>query len=177
MLLGAAITRYSGWEGSIHIREGAEQNECYSTEKYIGYSVKDNSGNILSSGSEKYSLTSISAENYRESFIAGDKDYELQLMKIIPNADQNEFIFRLGNADKSVTINLLSRNSEITSSESYVMDGKSFGISYGSSMITLPFFIKLNDFILERYPGSNSPSGYKSDVILIDKAKMLKSLS
>jgi cytochrome c-type biogenesis protein CcsB len=297
MLLGAAITRYSGWEGSIHIREGAEQNECYSTEKYISYSVKDNSGNILSSGSEKYSLTSISAENYRESFTAGDKDYELQLMKIIPNAtskitestegepvisfivtkesvqgenfflkkgntissngitigfdseqtadlnitadsgkffitgpeglgemsmmtsqvtevnpgtrvelkkmqvltlndvrvipmsmsmnailepvsvnpaeqntNQNAFIFRLGNANKSVTINLLSRNSEISSSESYVMDGKTFGISYGSSMISLPFFIKLNDFILERYPGSNSPSGYKSDVILIDKA-------
>ena len=33
----------------------------------------------------------------------------------------------------------------------------------------LPFSIKLNDFILERYPGSNSPSGYKSDVVLIDK--------
>lgn len=170
MLLGAAITRYSGWEGSIHIREGAEQNECYSTEKYISYSVRDNSGNMLSSGSERYSLTSVSAENYKESFNAGDKEYDLQLMKIIPNADQNEFIFSLGTANKSVTINLLSRNSEISSSESYVMDGKTFGVSYGSAMLTLPFFIKLNDFILERYPGSNSPSGYRSDVILIDKA-------
>ena len=32
------------------------------------------------------------------------------------------------------------------------------------------FSIKLNDFVLERYPGSTSPSGYKSDVLLIDKA-------
>ena len=38
-------------------------------------------------------------------------------------------------------------------------------------LTTLPFSIKLNDFILERYPGSTSPSGYKSDVVLIDKAE------
>jgi cytochrome c-type biogenesis protein CcsB len=37
--------------------------------------------------------------------------------------------------------------------------------------VVLPFSIKLNDFILERYPGSNSPSGYKSDVVLTDKAQ------
>src|SRR5512133_1382052 len=31
MLAGAAITRYTGWEGSIHIRENEEQNVCYTT--------------------------------------------------------------------------------------------------------------------------------------------------
>ena len=34
--------------------------------------------------------------------------------------------------------------------------------------VVLPFKIKLNDFIIERYPGSESPSGYRSDVVLID---------
>ena len=34
---------------------------------------------------------------------------------------------------------------------------------------TLPFSIKLNDFVVERYPGSDSPSGFRSDVTLIDK--------
>jgi len=34
----------------------------------------------------------------------------------------------------------------------------------------LPFSIKLGTFVLERYPGSTSPSGYKSNVVLLDKA-------
>jgi cytochrome c-type biogenesis protein CcsB len=42
-------------------------------------------------------------------------------------------------------------------------------VTYGSRIESLPFVIRLNDFILERYPGSNSPSGYKSNVTLIDE--------
>ncbi|MBE0667204.1 MAG: cytochrome c biogenesis protein ResB, partial [Bacteroidales bacterium] len=42
-------------------------------------------------------------------------------------------------------------------------------VTYGSRIETLPFVIRLNDFILDRYPGSNSPSGYKSNVTLIDE--------
>ena len=48
MIIGAGITRYFGWEGSIHIREGEVQQQCYSNEKYIGYSVRDNKGTIIS---------------------------------------------------------------------------------------------------------------------------------
>jgi len=42
---------------------------------------------------------------------------------------------------------------------------------YGSKNIELPFSVKLNDFQLQRYPGSNSPSSYASEVELIDKEK------
>ena len=44
-----------------------------------------------------------------------------------------------------------------------------FTLSYGSKIIELPFRIHLNDFILDRYPGSNSPSSYKSEVVLVDQ--------
>ena len=43
-------------------------------------------------------------------------------------------------------------------------------ISYSPLFIELPFSLKLEDFILERYPGSSSPSSYKSNVVLIDEA-------
>ena len=49
-------------------------------------------------------------------------------------------------------------------------DNKTLEIIYGSAEVSLPFSLRLNDFQLERYPGSNSPSGYKSEVVLIDKA-------
>lgn len=43
-------------------------------------------------------------------------------------------------------------------------------VTYGSKLIQLPFSIVLNDFQLERYPGSNSPSSYASEVVLKDGA-------
>ena len=42
-------------------------------------------------------------------------------------------------------------------------------MAYGEKSIELPFQIRLNDFILERYPGSMSPSSYASEVTLIDR--------
>lgn len=41
-------------------------------------------------------------------------------------------------------------------------------ISYGSKPIRLPFKIALKDFIMERYPGTNSAASYASEVKLID---------
>ncbi|HEX5625185.1 MAG TPA: cytochrome c biogenesis protein CcsA, partial [Saprospiraceae bacterium] len=41
-------------------------------------------------------------------------------------------------------------------------------VSYGSKIVALPFQIKLRDFIMERYPGTNSASSYASEVTLID---------
>lgn len=40
---------------------------------------------------------------------------------------------------------------------------------YGPQVIDLPFSLYLQDFQLERYPGSNSPSSYASDVVVYDK--------
>ena len=47
-------------------------------------------------------------------------------------------------------------------------------ISYGAKEITLPFSIKLNKFILDKYPGTNSASSYASEVQLIDNNKNVK---
>ena len=52
--------------------------------------------------------------------------------------------------------------------------GAEIAIRYGSKKMVLPFALQLNDFILERYPGSNSPSSYVSEVTLIDERHNLK---
>ena len=297
MIIGAGITRYFGWEGSIHIREGEEQNLSYSTDRFIGYSVKDLAGNLLLSDSEKYTMTTGSAENFRKKINAGANEYELVLARIIPNAletisespagepivsfmvtrdmmvketvvlkkgeaksamgitfgfetdqtsdvqikidsssffitsghslseismmtggskafvtgssiklrsmqvitlndvkivpqqmtlngtfkavsvdaaeqntGQNAFVFHVFRGNESGTITLWDKNSERSSAGTCKVDDYTFEVTYGSKLTTLPFTIKLNDFVLERYPGSSSPSGYKSDVILYDKA-------
>jgi cytochrome c-type biogenesis protein CcsB len=296
MIIGAGITRYFGWEGSMHIREGEEQKQCFSNEKYIGYTVKDNNGAIITNHTQKYSMTSVSADNFKKTIKVKGIEYELLLAKIIPNASEivadnpagepivsllvtknmteretitlkkgdiktsngisfgfaslqpaevnisldsgkffilsglklgersmmtqaptstiqgkpielkamqiltlddikivpqqmsvagvikavavkpeeqttglNAFIFHLISGKKSATVYLWDREEEKIASASCELDGNRVELTYGSKSTTLPFTIKLNDFILERYPGSSSPSGYKSDVVLLDK--------
>ncbi len=50
------------------------------------------------------------------------------------------------------------------------LGGMAMSVSYGADIVTLPFSLKLVDFELARYPGSQSPMSYASDVVLIDKA-------
>jgi cytochrome c-type biogenesis protein CcsB len=196
MIAGAGITRFFGWEGTIHIREGEVQNTCFSSEKYIGYFIKDINGNIINSDQVKYSMTSVSADEYKKVLKINDKNYDLVLARIIPNASemvlndgtvnaiavnpaekntgQNAFIFNISGGNEPAIINLWDRQEGKVASGSCILDGKTVEITYGSKSTILPFSIKLNDFILERYPGSMSPSGYKSDVVLIDKAKNIE---
>ncbi|MEI7983751.1 MAG: cytochrome c biogenesis protein ResB, partial [Bacteroidota bacterium] len=41
-------------------------------------------------------------------------------------------------------------------------------LAYGNKEIKLPFSLKLDDFVLDRYAGSMSPSSYASEVTLVD---------
>lgn len=58
--------------------------------------------------------------------------------------------------------------------EKFNLNGVDVSMKFGSKNIDLPFSIELIDFVLDRYPGSNSPSSYASDVILIDDRTNLK---
>jgi cytochrome c-type biogenesis protein CcsB len=55
-----------------------------------------------------------------------------------------------------------------------VVNGINVKISFGSKIIELPFSLRLNDFQLERYPGSNSPSSYASEITVFDQSKSLE---
>lgn len=295
ILIGAGITRYFGYEGSIHIREGETQNMCFSNDKYIGYIIEDTSGKVLAENDSKYRITSPSAQKYKQNILIGNQIYELDLARVIQNADEaindspdgvpiisllitkdmtasetlilkqgesknfsgvsigfepvdstditiniqsgafyirskydigemsmttqkttslekgkpvslktmqiltikdiklvpeklllagvvkpvgmdpgkqntgkNAFIFHLFTGNKINTFYLWETGNDKLASATFVIDGKTVRITYGSKIRALPFNIRLNDFIFERYPGSNSPSGYKSDVVLID---------
>ncbi|MGD0341702.1 MAG: cytochrome c biogenesis protein CcsA [Bacteroidales bacterium] len=297
MVAGAGITRYFGWEGSIHIREGETSSVCYSSGKYVGYSVRDKNGSVIDRHSGRYTMTSLTAGNYRRNISLNNKKYELVLSRIIPNAEEtitdvpeglplvslaisnstgsreniilkkgesknilgvsigfsapvrtdidinadsgrfsvssgnelkqmsmmsqgtrtlkpgerlamkplqiltfrdimivprqmsfvgtvtavavdpeqqetgrNAFIFDVNAGGKSETVCLWDSDWQPAESGACNLDGYRFEITYGSKEVTLPFSLRLNDFILERYPGSSSPSGYKSNVTLIDKA-------
>ncbi len=49
-----------------------------------------------------------------------------------------------------------------------------FSVNYGPRSIVLPFSLALTDFRLKKYPGTERPASYESDVILIDPRKNTK---
>lgn len=48
-------------------------------------------------------------------------------------------------------------------------DENEYSITYGPKPVQLPFGLYLNAFELERYPGSQSPASYASEVMVMDK--------
>ncbi|NVN95696.1 MAG: cytochrome c biogenesis protein CcsA [Bacteroidetes bacterium] len=56
----------------------------------------------------------------------------------------------------------------------YSFDGTNIKIGFGSKTIELPFALYLKNFIFEKYPGSERPSSYKSEVTLIDDKNNVK---
>jgi hypothetical protein len=47
-------------------------------------------------------------------------------------------------------------------------------MAYGAKRVELPFAIQLNDFIMERYPGTDNASSYASEVTLLDPQNDLR---
>ena len=51
------------------------------------------------------------------------------------------------------------------------LDGMNIILGFGPKVYTTPFALKLDDFVMETYPGSSSPSAYESHVKIVDEGK------
>ena len=74
-----------------------------------------------------------------------------------------------GNESKKVEV--LGASGVVESPKRVSVNGLNFIIRYGAKEIKTPFSIKLRDFQLEHYPGTNSPSSYASEITVYDKDK------
>ncbi|MFD2568118.1 cytochrome c biogenesis protein CcsA [Pseudotenacibaculum haliotis] len=52
------------------------------------------------------------------------------------------------------------------------VNGLNFRLLYGSKILETPFSIKLNDFQLEKYPGSESAAAYASEITVTDQKEV-----
>ena len=111
--------------------------------------------------------------NGTNQFVFGDykEKGEIEIQSTDPKV-RNESLTAL---DISVTINGEKHETMVYGQKG--IDGRpaiinskdlSLSISYGAKKIGLPFSIKLYDFIMEKYPGTNNASSYASEVQLID---------
>ncbi len=70
---------------------------------------------------------------------------------------------------KSKKIDIRGIQGAVIKPEDLSVGGLNFHVKYGSSIIKTPFELQLRDFEMMRYPGSNSPSSYASEVTVLDK--------
>ena len=75
--------------------------------------------------------------------------------------------------DQDTIIDLYGSKGIIASKEYFQFSNLFFSFSYGSRIRSLPFAIFLKDFQLSRYPGSDSPSSFSSEIEVLDGDKKL----
>ncbi len=293
---GAAVTRYAGFEGSLHIREGEQNNQLMTEETYVTIVASDGTDTITVS--EEVQFSPYTRNRFSKTLEVGGKQVTVKNMKFVPSAAETivedpsgepilallavdrssrrtDFLLRKGetttaggftftflpSADTSgicisesngelffsgpdtifvtgmeqsemarldpgishrfsekqiyqigqvgfvlkkflpkakpelvyvpshagtltgdaihaaVSVNgkqgdlfVFGNQGQEGTPESLVIDQVRVGVTYGSMIHELPFALKLNDFQLERYPGSNSPSSFASEVTLVDPA-------
>jgi cytochrome c-type biogenesis protein CcsB len=85
------------------------------------------------------------------------------------NAFSNDAVhIRVSAGNKSKDLFVYGKQGAIGDIEKTTIGNLTIGASFGSTLHSLPFSLKLNDFQIERYPGSNSPSSFASEVTLTD---------
>lgn len=82
---------------------------------------------------------------------------------------------KLNDGKSSKTIRLEGGMSQLPVPVRISMNGVFYQLEYGSIRRPLPFAIGCRDFKLKKYPGSESPSSFESDVTIIDNEKKYKS--
>ncbi|MCB0445782.1 MAG: cytochrome c biogenesis protein ResB, partial [Gelidibacter sp.] len=88
----------------------------------------------------------------------------------ILKGDEDGVVLNVTSNGETKQIQLLGGKGSNNAFEQIKVGGLDIAMKYGSKVIELPFSIKLNDFIAQRYPGTeNSYSSYESKVTVIDK--------
>lgn len=173
ILIGAGVTRYVGYEGIMQIKEGTTENRMLSLEPYLQITITDDGKTYYKEYQKEFTTLLKSINEFEHTIAFGDKSV---------NIDYANFILakrgtaKMGMLTLDVTVNgetkeikLPGRRSQKGLQRDLQFGDTTVSLEYGSKVLTLPFSIKLNDFQLDRYPGSMSPSSYASEVTVINE--------
>ena len=168
IIVGAGVTRYFGNEGMISLREGETTNTYLSDRTYITAMVDGNyQGAPLRKKKQKEVLFSSHTSNhYQWSSDFKGKPFSItyKLFKRI-SKEMNTLVLEVvsGNQRKEVTV--MGKRGVQHPPTTITLNGLQFHLSYGAREEKLPFSLTLNDFIAEKYPGTeNSYASFKSKV-------------
>lgn len=174
ILLGAAITRYFGIEGGMHIREGQSSDIIVTRDEFIALMLYNDEGKVIEYQSFGVAFNPLLHNSFEKKVsMQQNKTINLKLLDYekAPNAMSNPIIkmqISFNNESKEI---LLTPNYNNENVLPFRLGGEIFALNWGPEEIKLPFSLALKDFILDRYAGSMSPSSYASDIEVIDQDK------
>lgn len=178
ILIGAGLTRYYGYEGIMHIKEGQTTNKMISLEPYLQVTIDDN-GKILYKEFQK-DFSAIGDNSFSYDIDINNKNINISLLdyQFVKKgmATQGLITVQVKVQDEKLSTRLVGQRGQRSGVEKTLefKDNLKITLQYGSKPLELPFSIKLDDFELTRYAGSNSPSSYSSRVELIDNKKNIR---
>ncbi len=172
MLIGAGMTRYYGYEGIMNIREGETTNQMISLEPYIHITTYENNTTQTYYHEKELAAFGNAPFSYSVPTKNGDVVVNFVEYTLAKNGTAKMGLLTLeasykGEAVKERVVGQRGMRTGVVKDITF-KDGTKVSLEYGSKPMTLPFYLKLNDFELERYSGSMAPSSYSSKVELID---------
>ncbi|WP_418186323.1 cytochrome c biogenesis protein CcsA [Aliarcobacter vitoriensis] len=176
ILIGAIITRYIGYEGVMQIPEGATTNQMISLEPYLQITVKEGEKVVAYEEYQK-EFTSLLPEinNFSHTISFENNnlvlDYKNFQFEKKEQASMGLLSLEVSLNDKKELIRIPGQRGQMGMPRELTFDKYSVTLEYGSKFIELPFAIRLNEFQLDRYPGSMAPSSYASEVTVIKDDK------
>ena len=141
IIIGAAVTRYISYEGTMHIRESSSSNTMLSADTYFSVSASANSQNTTTQ--QNVYLSKRSSNSLSSSLSVDSKKVDVELIRYIPDVIEALQESKNGKPtlDMMVTSNgsgepLIIKEGEYYESSSYVLDFNS-GASFDKDVIKI----------------------------------------
>ncbi|PAF52277.1 cytochrome c biogenesis protein CcsA [Helicobacter sp. 13S00477-4] len=173
IIFGAGVTRFYGFEGTMHIREGNSTSSITTSDSFINIKAISADG-IEQKISIPTNISAFSRHKFKKTVMIFNKPLELKSLEVrkknLDKSDNHTFLVldAFYNGVERV-YNIIGGPGIVSQDTEAIFDnGVKIFINWGVTKIQLPFAIKLNKFDLEHYPGSMSPSSYASEVEVLD---------
>lgn len=188
ILVGAATTRFFGKDGYMHIREGESSNKIITNDVFFCATARHNGQEAYT---DKLVYFSTPGNNCHKLKLtpAGQKvlieflEYIPNNMhsgsmskteSVIPGEISDSVLLRIIAGGETKTIWYHAQPEGLNKPQLIKVAKTEIVVSIGAKIIELPFSLQLKKFILEHYPGTESPSWFESKVLLIDKLNSIK---
>ena len=113
---------------------------------------------LYQAGSEQFVIKQI-IRHARKKLIASGKK----------NVGADYLTVKASCGEESKIVRLVGGMGALPTADTFMMAGIRIQLEYGSVRIPLPFSVACNEFTLIKYPGSESPSSFESELTIIDQ--------
>jgi cytochrome c-type biogenesis protein CcsB len=130
IIIGATITRYVGYEGTMHIREGSSSSTMTSSDTYFTVDAKVGNENVVSSHSVYLSKKSLN--NLSSSLDIAGKKVNVEMIEYIPDAVETTVESDSGVAMASMMVTGSGQGEPIALSEGEFFESENFVLDFNS---------------------------------------------